>query len=101
MRRAATIRIWTAFPALLVRTGAERRRLFAVLALAHELDAELLQLAVEMSALETDALRDARDIAALARDVVLEVDALEGVARVAQRLVERQVVRHRRELGRL
>src|SRR4029079_2456190 len=72
------------------------RRLLAVLALAHELDAKLLQLAVEMSTLEADALRDAGNIAALASDVVLEINSFKGIPRVAQRLVERQVMRDRR-----
>src|SRR5690606_26148797 len=70
---------------------------------AGEVDAELLELAVEMGALEPGALGHPRHAALLARKMVLEVDALEGVARLAQRHLEREllhgdagVVGHRR-----
>ena len=60
-----------------------------VLALARGPDAELLQLAVEVRALEADAVGHARHVALLAADVVQEVLLLELLARVAQRQVER------------
>ena len=68
---------------------------------AAHLDPELLQLAVEVRALEPHGLGDAADVAAFLADVVLEIDALERVARIAQRQVERQVVRELARVDRL
>ncbi len=55
-----------------------------------ELDAELLELAIQVRALQPDAVGDLAHVGALARDVILEVQALERVARLAQLQVERQ-----------
>src|SRR5471032_3563406 len=55
------------------------------------LHAELLKLAVQMGALQAGLFGHARHAAAFAAQVVLEIHALEGVARLAQRQVERQV----------
>ena len=68
-----------------------------VLALAGRAYAELLQLAVEVRALEADAVGHSRHVAFLAPDVVQEVLLLELLARVAQR----QVKRHAHLGGRL
>jgi hypothetical protein len=59
-----------------------------VLALAGWADAQLLQLAVEVRALEADAIGHARHVAFLAPDMVHEVLLLELLARIAQRQVE-------------
>ena len=48
-------------------------------------DAELFQLAVKVRALQTDGFGNATDVSAFLADVVLEIDALESIARVAQR----------------
>jgi hypothetical protein len=53
-----------------------------------EIDTELLQLAVQVGAFEPRLFGHARHAAVLAREVILEVRALERVARVAQRNVE-------------
>src|SRR5690606_40397442 len=53
-------------------------------------DAQLLELAVEMRALEPHALGHAAHVAALEPQMVLEIHPLEGIARLAQRQVERQ-----------
>jgi hypothetical protein len=53
-----------------------------------EIDAELLQLAVQVGAFEPRLFGHARHAAVLAREVILEVRALERVTRVAQRNVE-------------
>src|ERR1043166_3551473 len=58
-----------------------------------DLDAELLELAVKMRTLQADAVRHPAHVAAFSGDVMLEVHALEGVARFAQRQVERQSAR--------
>src|SRR6185312_16709897 len=60
-----------------------------VLALAGGPDAELLELAVEVRALEADAVGHARHVAFLAADMVQEVLLLELLARIAQRQIER------------
>src|SRR5262249_36494890 len=61
--------------------------LLVVFGLAGESDAQLFQLAVKVGALEADGLRHAADIAALARDVVLEIRSLESIAGIPQRQV--------------
>src|SRR6185436_8755276 len=63
---------------------------------AREPDVELLQLAVEVGALEPRPLRNLAHVALLAAQELLEVDALEGLARLAQRQLEKA----RRDLGR-
>src|SRR5262252_10777992 len=52
---------------------------------------QCLQLAVQVGAFQAALLRDPRDRTVLEREVVLEVSALERLARVAQWQVERQV----------
>src|SRR5579859_3031993 len=54
-----------------------------------EIDTELLELAIQVRALETRLFRDARHAAILTREVIFEVSTLERVARIAQRDVER------------
>src|SRR5512142_3551267 len=66
------------------------------LAAPREADVELLQLAVEVGALEPRLLGDAAHVALLAPEELLEVDALERLARLAKRKVEET----RGELGR-
>ena len=70
-----------------------------LLAAATDLDAELLQLAVEVGALKPRLLSDTRHVAALHLQVMLEVESLELVARLAQRLLEEG--EQRRRLARL
>jgi hypothetical protein len=60
-----------------------------VLALARRANAELLQLAVEVGALEPNAVGDAGHVALLAPDVMQEILLLELLAGVAQGQVER------------
>lgn len=48
-----------------------------------EIDTELLELAIQVCALEASLFRDARHAAILARKVIFEVSALECIARVA------------------
>src|SRR3974390_2928646 len=55
---------------------------------APQFDAELLELAVQVRALEAGAVGNARHAVAFLGKLVLEVDALELVPRLAQRLVE-------------
>src|SRR6185295_1629707 len=55
---------------------------------AGEPDVELLELAVEVRALEPGLLGDAAHVALLAAEELLEVDTLERLARLAQRQVE-------------
>ena len=64
-----------------------------------ELDAELLELAVQVRALQPDAVGHLAHVRAFARDVILEVHALERVARLAQLQVERQRRRARPTTG--
>ena len=71
---------------LLTRTVARRRALL-FFAAARELDAELFQLAVQVRALEPDAVGDAAHVSAFLADVMLEINALECVARFAQRQI--------------
>src|SRR5690349_15241006 len=52
---------------------------------------ERLELAIQVRALEAAFLRNARYRAVLEREVMLEVGALERLARVAQGQIERQV----------
>ena len=59
-----------------------------LVAAAREADVELLQLAVEVRALEPGLLRDAAHVALLAAEELLEIDALERLARLAQRQLE-------------
>src|SRR5512142_1462213 len=83
----AEVKIGSATPAL--RGG-------AVVGSARKADIELLQLAVEVGALEPRFLGDLAHVALLATEQLLEVDALEGLARLA----ERQLEEARRDLGR-
>ena len=71
------------------RTGRAHPPLLGQLA---RLDAELLELAVQVGALEAGFFGHARHAAAFAAQVMFEVHALEGVARFAQRQVEGQRV---------
>src|SRR5882672_6152636 len=57
-------------------------------AAAREFHAELLQLAIQVRALEPGAISHPRHAETLARQMVFEVNALELVARLAQRLVQ-------------
>ena len=59
---------------------------------AREVDAELLELAVEVRALEAGLLGDAGHAAVLAREVKFEVALLERIARFAQRPIEREAL---------
>src|SRR3954469_1297811 len=52
--------------------------------------AEPLQLAIQVRALEAAFFRDASDRAVLEREMMLEIGALERLARVAQGQIERQ-----------
>src|SRR6185437_1913532 len=65
------------------RAGSDRAAL-----VAREVDAELLELPVQVRALEAGLLGDARHAAVFLGQVELEVALLEGVARLAQRAVE-------------
>src|SRR5512138_3131941 len=67
-----------------------------IVAAARETDVELLELAVQMGALEARLVGDAAHVALLATEELLEVDPLEGLARLAQRQLEEA----RRDLGR-
>ena len=73
-----------------VAVAARRARVSrrAVLAAAREADVELLQLAVEVRALEPGLVGDAAHVALLAAEQLLEVDPLERLARLAQRQLE-------------
>jgi len=59
---------------------------------AGELDAELLELAIQVSAFEAGAVSHAGHAVVLTRQVELEVDALELITGIAQRLVKRHAV---------
>ena len=59
-------------------------------------DIQLFQLAVEVGALQPGLVGNPRHAAAFFLDQVFEIHALEGIARFAQRDVERNAVRHRR-----
>src|SRR5580698_6368166 len=62
-----------------------------------EIDAELLQLPVQVSPLKPGLFRDARHAAVFSREVILEVRAFERIACIAQWNVERDrrgLVRH-------
>src|SRR6185369_8399443 len=58
------------------------------LAALAELDVELLQLAVEVGALQPGALGQLGHVAAFQPQVMLEIEFLESIARFAQRLVK-------------
>jgi hypothetical protein len=60
-----------------------------------QVDAQLLELAVQVRALQAGLLGDPGHAAVLARQVMLEIGALERVARLAQRQVERQLADRR------
>jgi len=79
-------------------TGLGPAPVFAIVTPAGEADGKLLQLAVEMRALEPRPFRDAAHVALLATEQLLEIDALEGLARFPQRQLEetrRDLRRHR------
>src|SRR4051794_14414649 len=68
---------------------------------ARQVDAELLELAIEVRSLEPRLLGNARHAAVLLREVELEIAFFEGVARLAQRPVEVEaLLRLRAEQGR-
>src|SRR5689334_11389932 len=79
----------------------DRERLRGVVDAPREADVELLQLAIEVGALEPRALRDLAHVALLASEQLLEVDALERFARLAQWQLEepRSDLRCRRGIG--
>src|SRR5262249_53178757 len=56
---------------------------------SRELDAELLQLAVQVCAFEAYALCHPAHVPRFAADVIIEVHPLEGIARLTQRQIER------------
>src|SRR4051812_40297251 len=60
----------------------------ALLCQLARLDAQLLELAVQVGTFEAGFFRHARHAAAFAAQVVLEIHALKSVARLAQRQVE-------------
>src|SRR5512144_1469028 len=60
----------------------------AVIAPAGEADVQLLQLPIEVRALEPGALGDLAHVALLAAEELLEIDSLERFARLAQRKLE-------------
>src|SRR5712664_1365349 len=70
-----------------------RRNAGLLLGAARQLDAELLELAIEVGALQADPVGNAAHVAALATEVILEVHALEGIACLAQLAVQRQRLR--------
>jgi hypothetical protein len=72
----------------LKRAGFTRRARRSLALVLAEIDAELLELAIQVSTLEPGFFRDARHAAVLTREVIFEVRALECVACVAQRNVE-------------
>ena len=63
-------------------------RLLRFFAAPSEVEPELFELAIKMRALESGLVGDSRHVAALALEVMFEVKPLEGLARVAQGLVE-------------
>src|SRR6476646_3440005 len=67
----------------------------AVVGAACEADVQLLELAIEMGALEPGLFGDLAHVALLAPEQLLEIDPLEGLARLAQRQLEEA----RRDLG--
>src|SRR4029078_2297019 len=69
----------------------------AVVGAAREADVELLQFAVQVRTFETRFFRDLAHVALLAAEQLLEVDALERLARLAQRQLEETRRYFRRE----
>src|SRR3977135_2844820 len=66
-----------------------RLALRCVVHAAREADVELLQLSVQVGALEPGTLGHLAHVALLASEELLEVDALERLARLAQRQIEK------------
>ena len=64
----------------------------AAVALAHQVHAQLLELAVQVGALQAGLLGHAGHGAALVGEVELEVGLLKGVAGLAQRAVQVEVL---------
>src|SRR5262245_8982264 len=87
--------------AFAVRQGADCmlfRPRGASLVLLRRTDAELLELAVEMGALEPALLCESRD-RRVAREMVLKVSAFERFARLPQRYIERKAAERRLPAG--
>src|ERR1700712_2531070 len=80
-------------------TGARMASSGVFLAQLAGFDAQLLELAVQVGTLEAGLFGDAGHGTAFAAQVVLEIHALEGVARLAQRQVEGQRVAMRVRLA--
>src|SRR5215472_2022329 len=82
------------------RAGAARALAGALVGPPRETDVQLLELAIQVRALESGALGDAAHVALLLAQQLLEVDALEGFARFAQRQFEEARGQLRRHRGR-
>src|SRR5258708_556510 len=70
-----------------------RRNAGLLLGAARQLDAKLLELAIEVGALQADPVGHAAHVSALATEVIREVAAVEGFPRLAQLGVQRQRLR--------